>query len=278
METAVKLSEIRALRRALQEPVGLVPTMGYLHEGHLSLVRQARAECASVVVSIFVNPTQFGPQEDLDAYPRDLPRDLKLLEETGADVVWMPTPEIMYPSGYQTWVIVEGLTKPLEGARRPNHFRGVTTVVAKLFNAIQPQKAYFGQKDAQQAIVIQRMVKDLDFPLDIVICPIVREPDGLAMSSRNVYLTRQERKAAAVLFRALQKAQKAFESGDIDAGSLRKIVKDVVTKEPLASLQYVSCADPVTLQELDGPVEHGLLSMAVFFGKTRLIDNIILGG
>lgn len=278
METAIKLSEIRALRRELQEPVGLVPTMGYLHEGHLSLVRQARAECASVVVSIFVNPTQFGPQEDLEAYPRDLPRDLQLLEETGADVVWMPTPEIMYPSGYQTWVIVEDVTKPLEGARRPSHFRGVTTVVAKLFNAIQPQKAYFGQKDAQQAIVIQRMVRDLDFPLDVVTCPIVREPDGLAMSSRNVYLTRQERKAAAVLFRALQTAQKAFESGDIDAGSLRKIVKDVVTKEPLASLQYVSCADPVTLQELDGPVEHGLLSMAVFFGKTRLIDNIILGG
>jgi len=278
METAITLNEIKALREGLPEPVGLVPTMGYLHDGHLSLVRRARAECASVVVSIFVNPTQFSPQEDLEAYPRDLPRDFRLLGEVGADLVWMPTPVIMYPPGYQTWVNVEDVTRLLEGARRPTHFRGVTTVVAKLLNNVQPQKAYFGQKDAQQAIVIRRMVKDLDFPLEVVICPIVRETDGLAMSSRNVYLTPQERQAATVLFSALQAAQKAFESGKREADSLRKLVEEVVQSEPLASLQYVSCADPETLQELSGSVEHGLLSMAVFFGKTRLIDNIILGG
>ena len=278
METAITINELRALRGGLPEPVGLVPTMGFLHEGHLSLVRRARAECASVVVSIFINPTQFSPQEDLEAYPRDLPRDLRLLGEAGADLVWMPTLEIMYPPDYQTWVNVEEVTKPLEGARRPTHFRGVTTVVAKLLNNVQPQKAYFGQKDAQQAIVIRRMVKDLDFPLEVVVCPIVRETDGLAMSSRNVYLTPQERQAATVLFRALQAAQKAFESGEIEAVKLRKLVEDVVQCEPLASLQYISCADPDTLQELSGSVEHGLLSMAVFFGKTRLIDNIILGG
>jgi len=278
METAITLSEIRALRERLPEPVGLVPTMGFLHEGHLSLVRRARVDCASVVVSIFVNPTQFSPQEDLEAYPRDLPRDLRLLEEVGADLVWMPAPEAMYPPGYQTWVNVEDVTKPLEGARRPTHFRGVTTVVAKLFNTIQPQRAYFGQKDAQQAIVIRRMVKDLDFPLEVVICPIVREADGLAMSSRNVYLTPQERQAATVLFNALQTARRAFESGEREANSLRRIVEDMIQSEPLACLQYVSCADPETLQELSGSIEKGLLSMAVYFGKTRLIDNTILGG
>jgi len=278
METAITLSEIRALRERLPEPVGLVPTMGFLHEGHLSLVRRARVDCDSVVVSIFVNPTQFSPQEDLEAYPRDLPRDLRLLEEVGADLVWMPAPEAMYPPGYQTWVNVEDVTKPLEGARRPTHFRGVTTVVAKLFNTIQPQRAYFGQKDAQQAIVIRRMVKDLDFPLEVVICPIVREADGLAMSSRNVYLTPQERQAATVLFNALQTARRAFESGEREANSLRRIVEDMIQSEPLACLQYVSCADPETLQELSGSIEKGLLSMAVYFGKTRLIDNTILGG
>ena len=278
METAITLSEIRALRERLPEPVGLVPTMGFLHEGHLSLVRRARVDCASVVVSIFVNPTQFSPQEDLEAYPRDLPRDLRLLEEVGADLVWMPAREAMYPPGYQTWVNVEDVTKPLEGARRPTHFRGVTTVVAKLFNTIQPQRAYFGQKDAQQAIVIRRMVKDLDFPLEVVICPIVREADGLAMSSRNVYLTPQERQAATVLFNALQTARRAFESGEREANSLRRIVEDMIQSEPLACLQYVSCADPETLQELSGSIEKGLLSMAVYFGKTRLIDNTILGG
>jgi pantoate--beta-alanine ligase len=196
----------------------------------------------------------------------------------GVDLVWMPTPAIMYPAGYQTWVNVEEVTKPLEGSMRPTHFRGVTTVVAKLFNAIQPQKAYFGQKDAQQVIVIRRMVKDLNFPIEVVTCPIVREADGLAMSSRNVYLNPAERQAAPVLYRALQAALQAFESGERKADSLRRLVDVMVQDEPLASLQYVSCADPDTLQELTGPVEHGVLSLAAFFGKTRLIDNIILGG
>jgi len=278
METAITINEIRALREGLPDPVGLVPTMGYLHEGHLSLVRQARLECASVVASIFVNPTQFAPQEDLAAYPRDLPRDLRFLEEMGVDLVWVPTVDMMYPPGFQTWVSVEEVTKPLEGSRRPTHFRGVTTVVAKLFNSVQPQKVYVGQKDAQQAVVIRRMVKDLNFPLEVRVCPIVREGDGLAMSSRNIYLNLTERRAAPVLYQALQAARMAFESGERDADLLRKIVSEKIQIEPLASLQYVSCADSETLQELTGLIDRGLLSLAVFFGKTRLIDNIILGG
>lgn len=270
------ISDLRAARRTLPEPVGLVPTMGYLHAGHLSLVQAARADCASVVVSIFVNPTQFGPSEDLAAYPRDLARDLQLLEDQGVDLVWNPTPEMMYPPGYQTWVTVEEVTKPLEGAMRPGHFRGVATVVAKLFNAVQPDKAYFGQKDAQQALVICQMARDLNFPLEVVVCPILREADGLAMSSRNVYLSPEERQAAVVLSRALQAARAAFEAGERDAAVLRRIVEDTVNAEPLARLQYVSCAQPESLQELDGPISSALLSMAVFFGKTRLIDNIVI--
>lgn len=277
MKTIATFEELRSARRELAEPLGLVPTMGYLHEGHLSLVRRARAECASVAVSIFVNPTQFGPNEDLQAYPRDAPRDLALLREEGVDLVWLPTPETMYPAGYQTWITVEGIARPLEGERRPGHFRGVATVVAKLFNGVQPQKAYFGQKDAQQAAVIRRMARDLNFPVEIVVCPTVREPDGLAMSSRNVYLEPQERKAAAVLFRALKTAQAAYEAGRRDADELRRIAAETVRREPLARLQYVSCADAETLEELHGPVERALLSMAVFVGRTRLIDNLVLG-
>ncbi len=277
MQTVSTIPELRLARHRLPAPVGLVPTMGYLHEGHLSLVRAARAECASVVVSIFVNPTQFGPREDLAAYPRDLPRDLALLESAGADLVWTPTAEIMYPPGYQTWVTVEEVTLPLEGGMRPGHFRGVTTVVAKLFNAVQPDRAYFGQKDAQQARVIQQMVRDLDFPVQVVVCPILREPDGLAMSSRNTYLTPAERQAATVLSRALADARSAWKSGERDAGRLRQVMSATINAESLARLQYVSCADPQTLQEIEGPVSgHALLSMAVFIGKTRLIDNILL--
>lgn len=279
MQSVSTIFELRALRADLPKPVGLVPTMGYLHEGHLSLVRAARAECASVVVSIFVNPTQFGPSEDLAAYPRDLPRDLAQLEAEDADLVWMPTSDSMYPPGYQTWVTVDEMTRPLEGAMRPGHFRGVTTVVAKLFNAVQPDKAYFGQKDAQQALVIQQMVRDLSFPLQVVICPIVREADGLAMSSRNTYLDSQERNAATVLWRALSAAQLAFDSGERHADRLRQIMQDVIHAEPLANLQYVSCADAQSLQEIEGAVPgRTLLSMAVFIGKTRLIDNILLEG
>jgi len=276
MKTVTTLSELRAARAGLPEPVGFVPTMGYLHDGHLSLVRRAKEECASVVASIFVNPTQFGPGEDLSKYPRNLARDLRLLESVGVDLVWTPTPEVMYLSGFQTWVTVDELTMGLEGAMRPGHFRGVTTVVTKLFNAVQPHKAYFGQKDAQQAAVIRRMAKDLDFPVEIVVCPTVREADGLAMSSRNAYLDAEERQAARVLFRALSAAKTTFEEGERDAEELRQIVRETVASEPLATLQYVSCADYVTLQELERVERKALLSMAVFMGKTRLIDNFVL--
>lgn len=277
MQTVSTLADLRSSRLSLPGSVGLVPTMGYLHEGHLSLVRRARADCDHVIVSIFVNPTQFGPAEDLSRYPRDLERDLNLLQPLGADLVWMPTAEMMYQDGYQTWVEVEGMTRPLEGAMRPGHFRGVTTVVAKLFNAVQPHRAYFGQKDAQQAAVIRQMARDLNFPVEVVVCPIVREPDGLAMSSRNVYLDPDQRQAATVLFQALTAAKDAYEEGERDAESLRGMMKAVLAGEPLAEVQYVSCADYDTLEELDTVKGKALLSMAVFIGKTRLIDNVVLG-
>jgi pantoate--beta-alanine ligase len=277
MQTVITLDELRLARAQLPGPVGFVPTMGYLHAGHISLAERARTECASVVASIFVNPTQFGPSEDLAKYPRDLPRDLDLLEAAGVDLVWTPALEVVYPPGFQTWVTVEALTMPLEGAQRPGHFRGVTTVVAKLFNAVGPQMAYFGQKDAQQAAVIRRMTKDMDFPIEIIVCPTVREEDGLAMSSRNTYLNPEERKAATVLFRALSAAKTAFEKGEHDAEALRRIMTEIVNAEPLARLQYVSCADYDTLEELSQVTGKSLLSMAVFVGKTRLIDNFVIG-
>jgi pantoate--beta-alanine ligase len=252
--------------------------MGYLHEGHISLARRARQECDRVVASIFVNPTQFGANEDLSKYPRDLKRDLTLLEAAGVDLVWTPDNEVMYPPNFATWVEVEGLTKPLEGAARPGHFRGVTTIVAKLFNAVQPQKAYFGQKDAQQAAVIRQMTRDLDFPIEIVVCPIIREADGLAMSSRNTYLSAEERQAATILFRALTAAKSAYESGVRKAETLRNIMASVLATEPRAQVQYVSVADYDTLDELHTVTGKTLLSMAVFMGKTRLIDNFVLGG
>jgi pantoate--beta-alanine ligase len=277
MRTVISLADLHSARLSYLGRVGLVPTMGYLHEGHLSLVRRAREECDRVVVSIFVNPAQFGPKEDLSRYPRDLDRDLSLLEPLGTDLVWMPTVEMMYPPGYQTWVEVEEITRPLEGAMRPGHFRGVTTVVAKLFNAVQPHRAYFGQKDAQQAAVIRQMARDLSYPIEIMICPIVREPDGLAMSSRNVYLDAEQRKAATVLYRSLSAAKDAYEQGERDAEKLRQIIKGVLASEPRAEVQYVSCADYDTLEELETVTGKALLSMAVFVGKTRLIDNIVLG-
>ncbi|OGO59465.1 MAG: pantoate--beta-alanine ligase [Chloroflexi bacterium RBG_19FT_COMBO_47_9] len=276
MKVLVTLDELRLARTELKEPVGLVPTMGFLHEGHLSLVRQARMDCSSVVVSIFVNPTQFGQHEDLDKYPRDLQRDLSMLESADVNLVWTPNIEEMYPSGYQTWVAVEDVSKPLEGAMRPGHFRGVATVVTKLFNATLPQRAYFGQKDAQQAAVIRQMSRDLNFPIEIVVCPTMREPDGLAMSSRNVYLSPDERQAASVLSRALFQAGKFFGEGERDATRLRKVVLDTLSTEPLVMVQYVSCAHPDTLEELEGYIDRALLSLAVKIGKTRLIDNILL--
>ena len=275
MQIVSTLDELRVARLPFAGTVGLVPTMGYLHEGHLSLIRCARDECDHVVVSIFVNPAQFGPKEDLSRYPRNLERDLQLIEPY-TDLVWTPTAEIMYPQGYQTWVEVETMTRPLEGAMRPGHFRGVTTVVAKLFNGVQPHKAYFGQKDAQQAAVIRQMTKDLNFPVEIVVCPIVREQDGLAMSSRNVYLDLEQRKVATVLFRSLSAAKDAYGKGERDGEKLRQVMKDVLASEPLAEVQYVSCADYDTLEELDVVRGKTLLSMAVFIGKTRLIDNFVL--
>ncbi len=276
MIVATTLEELATARALLENPLGFVPTMGYLHEGHLSLARRAGRECRSVAVSIFVNPTQFGPQEDLAKYPRDLERDLRLLDETGVDLVWTPTVEIMYPDGYQTWVQVEKVSLPLEGAQRPGHFRGVTTVVTKLFNAVWPARAYFGQKDAQQAAVIRRMTKDLSYPIEIVVCPIVREPDGLAMSSRNVYLSPEERKGATVLYRSLLAAKDRYEKGERSAEALRNRMQDVLGTEPLARVQYVSCADYDTLDEVQQVSGKALLSLAVFFGKTRLIDNVVL--
>jgi pantoate--beta-alanine ligase len=278
MKIAATISEMRTLRKELPEPVGFVPTMGYLHDGHISLVRAAKEHgCASVVVSIFVNPSQFGPSEDLDKYPRDLERDKELLTAAGVDLLFLPTSDMMYPQGYQTWVTVEEVSQPLEGSMRPGHFRGVATVVAKLFNIVQPQQSFFGQKDAQQAAVLQRMVRDLNFPLEMVICPTRREDDGLAMSSRNTYLTPEQRQKAVVLNRSLMTAKSAYEKGERDATRLRQAVLDVLQAEPLADVQYVSVADAESLQELEGRSDRRLLiSMAVYFGKTRLIDNLLL--
>jgi len=276
MQTVITLLDLRKTRRALPGSFGLVPTMGALHEGHLSLVRRARAENDHVGVSIFVNPTQFGPNEDLSKYPRPIERDLQLLSDRGVDLVWTPPPEIVYPPGFQTYVTVENVTQPLEGARRPNHFRGVATVVAKLFNAFTPDRAYFGQKDAQQVVVVKRMAADLNFPLEIAVCPTVREPDGLAISSRNVYLSAEERKAATVLCRALSAAKEAFDNGERDGDKLRAIMSSIIAAEPLARADYISAAHPDTLAELNRVHNGVLLSMAVRIGSTRLIDNFLL--
>lgn len=278
MEVITTVAAMTARRRQLTGTVGLVPTMGYLHEGHLSLVRRARAENDIVIATIFVNPTQFGPHEDLATYPRDLPRDLALLEAERTDIVFAPaSPAEMYPPGYQTWVDLTDLPTKLEGARRPGHFRGVATVVAKLFNLTRPHRAYFGQKDAQQCVVIRRMVADLNFDLEVVVCPTVREPHGLAMSSRNAYLTPEERERAAVLYRALQAAAAALAAGERDAGALRRVMGEVLAAEPLAQVEYVSIADPETLDELEGELPGpALASLAVRIGRARLIDNLVL--
>jgi pantoate--beta-alanine ligase len=277
MHVFTTLAELRHFRRSLSGTLGLVPTMGYLHTGHLSLAQRAKQDCEHVGVSIFVNPTQFGPAEDLSKYPRNIARDLALLESAGVAAVWTPTPEELYPANFQTWVTVEEVTKPLEGHARPGHFRGVTTIVAKLFNAFTPDKAYFGQKDAQQAVVIQQMARDLNFPLEVVVCPTVREADGLAMSSRNAYLTAEERQAATVLHRALSAAKARYDSGERDADALRAVLSSTLAHEPLAREEYVSVADPLTLAELSTVEQRALLSMAVRVGKARLIDNFVIG-
>lgn len=257
--------------------VGFVPTMGYLHDGHLELVRRARAENITVVASIFVNPSQFGAQEGFTSYPRDTERDFAMLEEENVRLVFMPTVEEMYPQGFSTWVEVEKITERLEGESRPGHFRGVATVVAKLFNIVQPDRAYFGQKDAQQLAVICRMVSDLCLNLDIVAVPTVREADGLAMSSRNIFLTAEERKAALVLWKALCLARGHWEKGQRDVTSLRQEMASLIEHEPFANIDYISIADPETLEEVDVIDRPALVSLAVRIGGTRLIDNTILG-
>jgi len=278
MEVFSGIEDIRRLRWADPSAIwGFVPTMGFLHEGHLSLVRQARKENDRVGVSIFVNPTQFNDPKDLDTYPFDLDRDLALLEKEGADLVWMPSQEIVYPPGYETFVEVTEVTRVLEGAARPGFFRGVATVVAKLFNVFQPQRTYFGQKDAQQAVVITRMVHDLNFNIEVVICPTVREADGLAMSSRNANLPPGARKEATCLYRALCTAQKLFENGERDAGKLRAAMTAITDSTDMARLDYVSVAHPDTLEELTRIENRALLSLAVFFDPVRLIDNMVVG-
>jgi pantoate--beta-alanine ligase len=276
MRVAATIAEVRGWRREAAGDVGLVPTMGYLHAGHISLVERARRESARVAASVFVNPTQFGPGEDLARYPRDLERDLRMLEGAGCELVFAPTPEEMYPRGFATVVDPGPVAAPLEGTRRPGHFQGVATVVLKLLGAFTPARAYFGEKDAQQLAVIRRVVADLDLPVEVVGCATVREKDGLAMSSRNSYLDPAHRRAAPVLYRALAAARDAVRGGERDAGAVRRVLRSVIEAEPLARLDYAAVADPDTFQELasvDGPA---LALLAVQVGPARLIDNLRL--
>lgn len=291
MQICVTIPEARTASRALRVNrgrLGLVPTMGALHEGHLSLVRMAKAQCDAVAVSIFVNPTQFGPTEDLSKYPRQFDRDCRLLEIESVDLVFAPAIEEIYPfratspstgttiGGAVTWVIVEGLSEKLDGRSRPGHFRGVTTIVAKLFNIIEPEAAFFGQKDAAQLAVIRRMAKDLNFPVEIIACPTVREADGLAMSSRNAYLNREERTRALVLQRSLQKARERFDAGEKTAAKLISAAKEIFAGEPAVTLDYFEIVDPDTLDPVERMSQKTLVAVAAYVGTTRLIDNIVL--
>ena len=280
MKICPTIHEARAASRSFREHgkrLGLVPTMGALHEGHLSLVRAAKAQCDAVAVSIFVNPTQFGPTEDLARYPRRFEHDCELLEKEGADFVFAPSAEEMYPKGEVTWVTVEGLSEKLDGRSRPGHFRGVTTVVAKLFHIVVPDAAFFGQKDAAQVAVIRRMVRDLNFPVEIVVCPIVREPDGLAMSSRNAYLNPEERQRALVLRRSLQRVEEEFRAGERKPARLAAGAKQIIADEPQVRLDYFEIVDPDTLDPLLEQVTRpALVAVAAYVGATRLIDNIVL--
>lgn len=281
LELIRTIEEFRRVREEKRTagPLGFVPTMGFLHEGHISLVDLARAENEVVAASIFVNPAQFGPNEDLSAYPRDLERDMAMLEEAGCDLLFHPSPEEMYPPPEQDVYVVPGdIASRLEGAARPTHFRGVATVVLKLFNIVQPNRSYLGQKDGQQVAVIRRMMRDLNVPGELVVGPTVREPDGLAMSSRNTYLTPEERKAAPVIYRALTEALDLYRSGQTNADTLRDVIRITLESEPLiASIDYFSIADPLTLAEVEGDVAEGAMaSTAVQLGKPRLLDNVIL--
>ncbi|MGA1824363.1 MAG: pantoate--beta-alanine ligase [bacterium] len=256
--------------------IGLVPTMGFFHEGHLSLMDRARQECDIVIVTLFVNPMQFGPQEDLTTYPRNIDRDRQLAEERGVDILFQPKTETMYPKGYKTSILVEDLSNKLCGITRPSHFKGVTTIVCKLFNVTSPTVAYFGQKDAQQAIIIKRMTEDLNLPIKIEILPIVREADGLAMSSRNAYLNPRERRAATCLYKALTEAETLIEKGETKSAVLIQKVKEVIGNEPLAHLEYAEIVDMHNLNHITIIEHKSLLAIALKIGKTRLIDNIII--
>lgn len=272
------MSIARKLRREENRTIGLVPTMGALHEGHLSLIHEARALCDVVVVSVFVNPAQFGPGEDFESYPRDLTADAQMLAEYNVDYVFAPAVEEIYPTGFSTYVTVEGLSAELEGASRPGHFRGVTTVVAILLNAVRPNFTFFGQKDAQQSIILKQMVRDLAFDTEVVVLPIVREESGLAMSSRNAYLDQPEREAATALNRALTQARAAYDEGERNAARLVELVRGTIEAQPLTRIDYVSINDAATLERLEKLDDRSaLLSLAVFIGKTRLIDNVVLG-
>lgn len=275
IDSVASLREHLDQQRMAGKRIGLVPTMGFLHDGHLSLVRAARGECDVVVMSIFVNPKQFGPNEDFESYPRDMKRDLHLAREGGVDIVFTPDVSDVYPDGFQSEVIVRGLTEALCGASRPGHFDGVTTVVAKLFHMVGPDRTYFGQKDYQQAAVIQRMVTDLNMPLTVAVCPIVREPDGLAMSSRNAYLNSEERRAALVLSRALGVAESKIAAGERAGATLAAALRDVIAAERLARLEYVAVCDPQSLQPVGQLPSTVLVALAVYIGCTRLIDNAL---
>jgi pantoate--beta-alanine ligase len=276
MKTVATIRAVRAWHAAGEGSLGLVPTMGYLHAGHVSLVERARRENARVAASIFVNPTQFGPKEDLASYPRDLQRDLRLLEDAGCDVVFVPDVAEMYPAGTDTFVVPGRVAEPLEGARRPGHFRGVATVVAKLFNIVAPDRAYFGEKDAQQLAVIRAMARHLDMPVEVIGCPIVREPDGLAMSSRNSYLTAEERRAAPVLYRALLAGHGLWAVGERRPEALRAEMRRVIEGEPLVRLDYASAADTESFEEVERIEGSARLLLAAFVGRARLIDNLLL--
>lgn len=277
MQVVDTIAALRSARQGVRGSVGLVPTMGALHAGHIALVEVARQQNETVLATIFVNPKQFGPSEDLAAYPRTLERDLKMLEDAGVDVVFTPTTDLMYPAGYQTYIEVEEVAKGLEGAHRPGHFRGVATVVAKLFNLSQADRAYFGQKDAQQVAVIRQMARDLNFPGEIVVCPTIREADGLALSSRNVYLNPEQRGAAGVLYRALRAAAERYAHGEREPQRLRAIMEQTLKAVPIAQTEYVAVSDPRTMREIETRTDSPLLlSMAVKIGPARLIDNMLL--
>ena len=279
MQVAKTIPDIRRLvaqAKKAGHTVGFVPTLGTLHEGHLSLVRQARQETDYLVVSIFLNPTQFGPGEDLDKYPAQKQRDLQLCEEAGVDAVFLPTVSQMYPQGYCTVVSIKGLSEKLCGVQRPTHFAGVCTVVAKLFNIVTPDLAYFGQKDAQQSLIITRMVRDLDMPVQIRICPTVRESDGLAMSSRNAYLTRQQRTQAACLYRALLHGKELIDAGQRDPQLLTKAMETIITQAGPCQIDYLAAVDPHTLEPANEANPSWLLAVAVRIGQARLIDNILV--